>query len=113
MKILVCNSGSSSLKVSLFDADRELLLAEGHIDWTPKPTRLVFRRPGQPALVEELDLCDHSEALARILTNLQPGPSAPLLADDEIHSVGHRVVHGEGSSPLPADYARSSGGLVS
>jgi acetate kinase len=94
MKILVCNSGSSSLKVSLFEADRELLLAEGHIDWTTKPTRLVFRCPGQPRLVEELDLCEHSEALARILTNLQTGPSAPLLADDEIHAVGHRVVHG-------------------
>jgi acetate kinase len=94
MKILICNSGSSSLKVSLFDADRELLLAEGHIDWTGKPTRLVFRRPGQQALVEELDLCEHSEALARILANLQAGPSAPLLTDDELHAVGHRVVHG-------------------
>ncbi len=94
MKILVCNSGSSSLKVSLFEADRELLLAEGYIDWTTKPTRLVFRRPGQPALVEELDLCEHSEALARILANLQAGPAAPLLADDEIYAVGHRVVHG-------------------
>ena len=94
MKILVCNSGSSSLKVSLFEADRELLLAEGHVDWTTKPTRLAFQCAGQPMLVEELDLCEHSEALARILTNLQVGPSAPLQADDEIHAVGHRVVHG-------------------
>jgi acetate kinase len=94
MKILICNSGSSSLKVSLFEADRELLLAEGHIDWTTKPTRLVFRRAGHPALVEELDACEHSEALARVVANLQAGPSAPLLADDEIHAVGHRVVHG-------------------
>ena len=42
MKILVCNAGSSSLKFSLFEAEGELLLAEGGIDWTTKPTRLVF-----------------------------------------------------------------------
>jgi acetate kinase len=34
MKILVCNSGSSSLKFSLFEADQELLLADGSIDLT-------------------------------------------------------------------------------
>jgi len=43
-KILVCNAGSSSLKFSLFDSEEELLLAEGGIDWTTKPTRLVFHR---------------------------------------------------------------------
>ena len=34
MKILVCNAGSSSFKFSLFEAEGELLLAEGSIDWT-------------------------------------------------------------------------------
>jgi acetate kinase len=94
MKILVCNSGSSSLKVSLFEADQELLLAEGSIDWTTNPTRLVFRRPGQPEVREELDLSEHSEALARILSDLQAGPSAPLHDLQDIDAVGHRVVHG-------------------
>ena len=37
MKILVCNAGSSSLKFSLFEAEGELLLAEGGIDWSTKP----------------------------------------------------------------------------
>ena len=46
-KILVCNAGSSSLKFSLFDAEEEVLLAEGGIDWIKKPTRLVFRRTGE------------------------------------------------------------------
>jgi len=56
MKILVCNSRSSSLKFSLFEADEELLLAEGSIDWTTKQTRLRFRRPGRPEVREELEL---------------------------------------------------------
>jgi acetate kinase len=51
MKILVCNSGSSSLKFGLFEADREELLAEGGIDWTTKPTQLVYRRPGEPEIL--------------------------------------------------------------
>jgi acetate kinase len=94
MKILVCNSGSSSLKFSLFEAEQELLLAEGSIDWTARPTRLVFRRPGQPEIREELHLRQHGEALGRILADLQAGPSAPLAGIEDIEAVGHRVVHG-------------------
>jgi acetate kinase len=96
MKILVCNSGSSSLKFSLFEADHELLLAEGSIDWTTRPSRLVFRYPGQPEFREELHLREHSEALGRILADLQIGPSAPLQGIQDIDAVGHRVVHGGG-----------------
>ncbi len=94
MKILVCNSGSSSLKFSLFEANHELLLAEGGIDWTTQPTRLVFRRPGQPDIREELALREHGEAIAQILKDLLAGPAAPLLGIDDIDAVGHRVVHG-------------------
>ena len=75
-KILVCNAGSSSLKFSLFEAEGELLLAEGGIDWTRKPTRLVFRRTGQLEIREELKLEKHADAVARILDHLQAGASA-------------------------------------
>jgi acetate kinase len=94
MKILVCNSGSSSLKFSLFEADHELLLAEGSIDWTTEPSRLVYRCPGRPEIREELHLREHSEALGRILADLQERPSAPLQGIQDIDAVGHRVVHG-------------------
>src|SRR5271166_2100231 len=94
MKILVCNSGSSSFKFSLFEADQELSLAEGSIDWTTRPSRLAFRYPGRPEFREELHLREHSEALGRILADLQIGPSAPLHRLQDIDAVGHRVVHG-------------------
>jgi acetate kinase len=93
-KILVCNAGSSSLKFSLFEAEGELLLAEGGIDWTSKPTRLVFRRTGRQEIREELKLEKHADAVARILDDLHAGPSAPLCALGELQAVGHRVVHG-------------------
>jgi acetate kinase len=94
MKVLVCNAGSSSLKFSLFEAEGELLLAEGGIDWTTKPTRLVFRRSGQQEIREELKLEKHADAVARILDDLRAGPSAPLRVLGELQAVGHRVVHG-------------------
>jgi acetate kinase len=93
-KILVCNAGSSSFKFSLFDAEYEVLLAEGGIDWITKPTRLVFRRAGQPEIREELKLEKHADAAARILDDLQAGPSAVLQGLGELQAVGHRVVHG-------------------
>ena len=93
-KILVCNAGSSSLKFSLFEAEGELLLAEGGIDWTTKPTRLVFRRTGHQEIREELKLEKHADAVARILDDLQAGPSAALDTLEDLQAVGHRVVHG-------------------
>ena len=93
-KILVCNAGSSSLKFSLFDAEDEVLLADGGIDWLKKPARLVFRGANQPEIREELKLEKHADAVARILDDLQAGPSAALHSLDELRAVGHRVVHG-------------------
>jgi len=93
-KILVCNAGSSSLKFSLFDSEEETLQAEGGIDWLRKPTRLVFRRPNQPEVREELKLEKHADAAARILDDLQAGSSPALGCLEEVRAVGHRVVHG-------------------
>ena len=90
-KILVCNAGSSSLKFSLFDAEDEVLLADGAIDWLRKPAQLVFRAANRPELREELKVKKHADAVARILDDLQ---TADLLCPDELQAVGHRVVHG-------------------
>jgi acetate kinase len=94
MHILVCNTGSSTLKCSLFEAEGERLLAEGGIDWSTPPPRLVLRCAGQPEIREELALHHHAEAIARFLEALQAGPAAPLRAPEDVHAVGHRVVHG-------------------
>jgi len=94
MKILVCNAGSSSFKFSLFEAEGELLLAEGSIDWTTRPTQLLYRRSGYQEIREELKLEKHADAAWRIADDLQAGPSAPLHGLADIRAVGHRIVHG-------------------
>ena len=93
-KILVCNAGSSSLKFSLFDAEEEVLLADGEIDWIRKPTKLVFRRADQPEIHQNLKLEKHADAAAGILDDLQAGSSPALHSLEELRAVGHRVVHG-------------------
>jgi acetate kinase len=93
-KILVCNAGSSSLKFSFFDAEDEVLLADGGIDWLTKPARLVFRGANQPEIREELKLEKHADAVARILDDLQGGSSSALQTLEDLQAVGHRVVHG-------------------
>ena len=93
-KILVCNAGSSSLKFSLFDAEEELLLADGEIDWIRKPAQLVFRRAGQAESHQSLELDKHGDAAARILDALQAGSSPALDSPEDLRAVGHRVVHG-------------------
>ena len=93
-KILVCNAGSSSLKFSLFNAEDELLLADGGVDWLRKPARLLFREANQPEIRGELKLEKHADAVARILDDLQNGASAALQSPEDLRAVGHRVVHG-------------------
>ncbi len=76
MKILVLNTGSSSLKYSLFESDGERLLGDGLADWSRQPARR------------------HGDAVGRELEELPRG-QAPLLRNlSEIAAVGHRVVHG-------------------
>ena len=94
MKILISNAGSSSLKFSLFEAGEENLLAEGSIDWTTKPSSLVFHRPGQQPLQEVLNLERHEDAAGRIFDYLQAGSTPALARLENIQAVAHRVVHG-------------------
>jgi acetate kinase len=94
MKILVSNAGSSSLKFSVFEAGEENLLAEGSIDWTTKPTSLLFHRAGQEVIREVLNLERHEDAAGRIFEELQAGSRPALIRLEDIQGVAHRVVHG-------------------
>jgi acetate kinase len=94
VKVLVLNTGSSSLKYSLFESDGEHLLGDGIADWSRQPARLTVRRPGAPDATSELALAHHGDAVGVVLAGLTRG-EPPLLRDlSEIAAVGHRVVHG-------------------
>jgi acetate kinase len=92
--VLVCNAGSSSLRMGLFDAENEAQLATAHVDLSARATRLTLHRTGHPDLEEEPVLHGHAEAFARVLELLRSGPAAALSPGAAVGAVGHRVVHG-------------------
>jgi acetate kinase len=94
MKVLVLNTGSSTVKFALIESQGEAVLLEGLADWAARPARLEVQRPGADPIHETLQAGGTGEAVEQVLRRLTQG-EAPLLADPgEVAAVGHRVVHG-------------------
>lgn len=95
MKILVLNSGSSSVKYKLIDTDSEKTLAEGGVEKIGLADGfLKYKRPDGTKAIIELGLTDHKGAVKAILNLLTDPEWGCLKSFDEIDAVGHRVVHG-------------------
>lgn len=92
-KILVLNSGSSSLKYQLFnvDGDNYEVLAKGVADRIGIHNSFVTLKIGDDKKTKEVDLPTHTEAIREVLNLLLSGP---LHSMDELSAVGHRIVHG-------------------
>lgn len=95
MKILVLNSGSSSVKYKLIDTETETTLAEGGVEKIGLPDGFLKykRRDGSKAIVE-LGMTDHKGSIEAILRILTDDVEGCIKSYDEIDAVGHRVVHG-------------------
>jgi acetate kinase len=99
MKILVINTGSSSIKYELFDLDHNEILAGGLAEKIGEDrgilTHEVILAGGESIKkVEEGVIADHYEGLNRAV-ELLVDPEYGAIADKgEISAVGHRVVHG-------------------
>lgn len=92
MEILVINSGSSSLKYTLFDMAAERVLFSGSIDRIGLSNAThVYRGENGDEKTKELQIGDHGQALDEILATLTAGPLTNL---DELAAVAHRVGHG-------------------
>ena len=101
MNVLVLNCGSSSLKFQLIDTDLERaaagtdrVLAKGIVDDIGGAGILKLEAAGRPAVKESAEVLEHKIAVEKVVDWLcQPG-GAILGSRDDIHAVGHRVVHG-------------------
>ena len=94
MKILVINSGSSSLKYTLFDMTDERVLFEGMIDRIGLSGSTYSFGSGEesaPLTVKKMSISDQGEALDEVLGTLARGPLQSL---KELAAVAHRVGHG-------------------
>jgi len=94
MKILVINSGSSSLKYQLFDMDSGNVLAKGGCERIGAGGTLTHKVPGKEDFYEEIDLPSHDEALKEVFRLLTDADKGVLKNIEEVDAVGHRVAHG-------------------
>jgi len=93
MNILVINCGSSSLKYQLLNMDNEGVLAKGICERIGIDGRLVHERP-EGKHEANPPMPDHAAAMSVVLDALLHPEHGVIKSKDEIHAIGHRVVHG-------------------
>lgn len=94
MKILVLNAGSSSLKYQLIDMDNESALITGICERIGEGGILTqkLESTGKKLVVKQ-DLPTHKDALELVLKALVDSEYGAIKSVNEIHAVGHRVLH--------------------
>lgn len=94
MKILVINSGSSSLKYQLIELPANKLLCKGLVERIGLADGQLHYTTDTQNIDKVMDIPNHQvglEAVAQLLMD----PKVGVIADaSEIQAVGHRVVHG-------------------
>jgi len=100
MKILVINSGSSSIKFQLLDMESETVLASGLVERIAEDgglLRCTLRPHGseqEREIVREQHIADHQAGM-RLAVEVLSHPEDGVIQDQSgIDGVGHRVVHG-------------------
>ncbi len=100
MKLLVLNSGSSSLKTSLYEIgdtlpeSPSLPLWEGRIEWNGDAAAIAVRNLKGVTWKKKLRSSSRDSVLRDLLATLWSGETCSIASAREIDAVGHRVVHG-------------------
>ncbi|MCE5200216.1 acetate kinase [bacterium] len=97
MKILVLNSGSSSLKYQLIDSESEEVLAKGlaeRIGAAGGGGKIKHECVANGKAELDVDMADHAEAIDHVFAMLKDPEVGAVKSMDEISAVGHRVLHG-------------------
>ena len=94
MKILVINSGSSSIKFQLIEMPEKIVAASGMVERIGLDNSKIQLQTKDKKIEEIQAIQTHEQGL-ELVAKLLLEPSVGLLNDaDEIDAVGHRVVHG-------------------
>ena len=111
MKILVINSGSSSLKFTLFDMEggNNTVIASGLVERVGTPTpNLIIKRPDGFKFEESPEgVKNHSDGLRAVCAKLVDPQIGVLKSLSEVKAIGHRVLHGgeKVTAPVKVDEA--------
>ena len=112
MKVLVVNSGSSSLKFTLYDMSNESVLVKGLVERIGLANpRLIYQRPKFDKLTVDLTIRSHGEALMAVCEKLIDSQHGVLRSMAEVKAIGHRVLHGGKTytAPIVIDNAVKEG----
>lgn len=99
MKILIINSGSSSIKFQLLNMEGEHVLATGLVERIGEPDSLIkcTIRPetsGEIKIRDEVAVADHQSGMRTVVDLLTDTEHGVVENRREIRAIGHRVVHG-------------------
>lgn len=94
MKILVLNSGSSSLKYQVIDTDTEEMLVKGYYERIGQPIAFLTHKAHGEKHKFEHPVMNHQEALEFVMSRLTSDHYGIFKTLDELDAVGHRIVHG-------------------
>ena len=94
MKVLVLNSGSSSLKYQVIDMETEKTLVKGNFERIGQPKSFVTHKVNGVKHKFEREARNHEEAIEFVLDRLTNEHYGVLKSLDELAGIGHRVVHG-------------------
>ena len=94
MKILVLNSGSSSLKYQVIDMEKEEMLVKGYFERIGQQNSFLTHKVNGKKHKFEKHVKDHEQALKFIFTRLMHSSYGVIKNLDELGGIGHRVVQG-------------------
>jgi acetate kinase len=95
MKVLVVNSGSSSIKYQLFNMTDESVLAKGLVERIGIPDAIINHYPsGKEPIITHQDIPNHKVGIKLMMEALLHREYGVIKDVSEISAVGHRVVHG-------------------
>jgi acetate kinase len=95
MKVLVINSGSSSVKYQLIDTENQKYSAKGLVDRIGlKDSQLKHQHANGKKYEFSGVINDHQMAIEYVLAALTNKKYGVISTLDEIDAVGHRLVHG-------------------
>jgi len=95
MKVLVVNSGSSSMKYQLFDIKKEEVLAKGLVERIGMEGALITHQAAEHnKYTLETSIPNHEVGIKLVVEALLDKNHGVIGDMEEINAVGHRVVHG-------------------
>jgi len=106
LKILVINTGSSSIKYKLFDMNHQMVIASGLVERIGETaghlSHEVLNLNNETHGIQKDDpIANHQEGLVRIVDLLLHEQYGVIRDKSEITAIGHRIVHGGESFKSP------------